>query len=1268
MSSIEEKRNKAKIDLEKCDGYIENLNHNILVLSNAKKEAEESLQRLKLKKKAVEKEPIHNLPFNPETYWEREKERRALFYLRTPFATKAHRDKTETIIPLDGQTSGHSLYTGQFYRTSVSGDFQDLIVKVYEQEKLLYEERIHLYSPSSEQWDQHLKDEGLLLVPKTTLSKEYGLDLRLTYISDHQYLIAQKGSYSNYTFKLFLHEKPLYTLHFIEPPPWQLGVLKKPALPCLSKPLVKQLMTQSKLNTIPSSHKNHPLLVQFVQDMGADPLSIAQYVQNEIELDLNSLKKEGVLFTESLHSRSPLGTFLEEQGSPFEQCDLLVHLLELAGYKAVLIYPSHNVSLPSYFAERLLFVELGEEEEAHLAFPGVLFQDGDKEIILYPWIKEINVEEGYDLYNVLPESFASQDQWIKGYLTGDERITKHIGQEGKDDTAAVLFLRFLEEELKKQNLSIKDVGIDRKICKKQFNDWDDFPRPHAERDDTEKFHFKNGPNIVQITIGSHENPNKTKSFSLPLPTLNGRAIELIFSPSEFHLQVDDEPWKNLTLPLDTNDSTLFVQLSLKGSSSRVFSFARGTRAALCFNMGRVTSKHLSLFQEAFEKEKDESKRLHRLLSFMGMAYFEKCSSGEEKLAGLHKIHPITYFSAGLAKLSPDLSTGQLVFPQVDMQFYLNFSNELSPLGCHQVRGNAIRQLMDFLIVDTSSNEHQIIRDLFQDEHPVSTVKLLEIANKDNQGILAFTKGSFQRLDQLFYLQLRALSRGQWASLKTIFDDSNGGHLSYAYMTPGRISNGENPPSYTGTGVLIFHPFYGAALISDHDRLMNGGFGSRLPQSFLSELGNNQRSLSPYKNGFTLLKISDELLSFASFESKYPTETNQQLLEHFQKTWLTADVRPDHKFETNLVADPVDVVSGAYYIDEVDLTLPGSFPLQIRRNYSNQSPLPGLFGFGWKLGLNPYLHEEGDKLLAAEEDGTVIVYRLNSERNRWVVLAEDNPDLRNFGGTANPFHSYIEAKENTYTLYSPDGSKRHFENYLLRKWIDAVGDTLTFSYKDKQLIRIENSNDNFIGFYYNPEGKISEAYTKDGRRVEYHYTYQGDLDCVILPNDAAISYVYDANHQILQETKPHGRVLENIYNEKGRVVEQRSPVGRQQQIVTSATFKFDQGMTIVTDGEGGTTQYLIYDKQIYKITDPVGNETLRSWFIDDKSYFDAKTGQVLPWDQAGAWPQSLKTTQDKRGLITEYRYDKCGNPTSITLLGEDLTGKGDAQIGKQTEVQ
>ncbi len=1020
-----------------------------------------------------------------------------------------------------------------------------------------------------------------------------------------------------------------YSHIFFEPLPWQ---LKKSAQLHLLKPLGKQQMVLPHTCRFLPDHVSYPVLNQLVQDLKKDPLALAQYVHNEIELDLINLQNEGNIFIEFPCARNPMGTFLEEQGSPREQCDLLVYLLRHAGYDAQIICRSPYLSLPNRFLENLFFVQLPEKNKTHLAFPGVILEIDGREITLYPWLKEVQVEEGYDLYSVLPEAFNSSDRWIKSYVTQDDRITKLIGSDG-NDTAGVLFLRFLEEELKLQNLSLQDIGTHRKISKKQFDSWEDFPRPTIKETCDRADSSIDPLALIWITISSNENPGKKCSGIYPAHLLNCRAGDIAFftQPDGRHffcLQIDDDGNHDLKLALDETDYSLNLEVTLLGKTSRTFSFAKGTRAALCAHYGRVTSKQLSWFRRAFEKEKDENKKIDRLLSFIGMAYFEKVSRTEAALASLHKLPPLTYFAVGLAKLSPDPLTGQLVFPQVDMQFCLQSKSDLdtNPLP---------RQLSDLLICDISSNEHQILRDIFQDPHAISTIKLLEISNKKEAGFLTFTPKSFKEADAMSCFPLRALAAGQWETLSQTFNEPKNGQFAYAYMTPKLISSDENPPSYTGIGTLIFHPLKMSALISDNLRLMHGGFGSRLPPNFLTDIR---------KPEFTLIKPSDLFVSLPKSES------HNEILEQFQKTWLTADVRPGHKLGANLVSDPVDVVTGAFYVDEVDLTLPGPFPLQIRRNYSNQSPLPGVFGFGWKLGLNPYLHENGDKLFAAEMDGTVIVYRLNGDR--YEVFAEDNPELRNFGGTANPFHAYI--KDNI--LYGSDGSKRIFKNRLLREWIDAVGNTLNFHYDGEQLAKIENSTDNFVRFHYNPEGIISEAFTKDGRWVKYHYTYQGDLDQVTLPNDAFINYTYDSHHQIVREARPSGRVLENSYDEKGRVFEQRSPVGPQQQIVTSATFKFDEGMTIVIDGEGGTTQYLIYDKQIYKITDPVGEITYQSWFIDEKSYFDAKTGQVLPWEGLGAYLNSLKTTQDKRGLITECRYDSFGNPTSLTLIGEEVTDK------------
>ncbi len=366
-----------------------------------------------------------------------------------------------------------------------------------------------------------------------------------------------------------------------------------------------------------------------------------------------------------------------------------------------------------------------------------------------------------------------------------------------------------------------------------------------------------------------------------------------------------------------------------------------------------------------------------------------------------------------------------------------------------------------------------------------------------------------------------------------------------------------------------------------------------------------------------------------------------------------------------VADPVDTITGAFYVDELDLELPGHFPLEIRRNYNSQNPVHGNLGAGWKLSLNPFLVKQKGKLFAAEADGSVICYSYNSLNSRYEVDPDDNPDLYNFnqkgiGGNASLFHSYIQNN----VLYGADGSKRFFEEGLLKRWVNHKGITLTFHYDDENLSRIESSNGDSLGFHYNHQGYISEIYAKDGRPISYDYNSQGNLVKVTLPNTANIIYEYDRHHRIIRETKPHGQILENIYDNEGRVKEQRSPAGPDQVMVTTATFAYTEGVTTATDGMQGKTNYKIYDKQIYKVIDPVGSVIFQSWFVTEDSWFDAETEQILPWEESGAFPKSLKSTTDKRGLTTTYLYDQRENPIQIELKGKDLTGGGHTRVFKK----
>ncbi|WP_171005794.1 DUF6531 domain-containing protein [Candidatus Rhabdochlamydia sp. T3358] len=1205
-------------------------------------------------------------------------------------------------IALDGQTGKKkkfTLYTEQFYRFLVQSNtpVSHLLVKVCKKGEVLYEEKITLPLKNTMSWERYLTTDGLVFIPETKLKSEFGIDLRLNFICDphcnFSLIIAQKSSHSGYQLSISLdEEEPLYECNLLEPPPWQLGALLKPSPPNADRPIGKThpslTIDKSEVSKQQIDSLSFPVLDQLVEDLKGDPLLLAQYVYHEIALVDPFLREENGILQAPGIQRNPYMTYLEQAGSAWEQCQLLVYLLRKAGYQASYVmgdpYP-----LPKAFVEKMLFTRLSnEQQEALLQYPWVIFSDGKEVVSLFPWMKETQISEGYDLYNFMPEEYASADRWILRYLKSDERILKHIGPD-KDDTAAVLFSRFVEEELRKQGLSLADMGIHRTLFKKQFASWSDFPRPKI-KGKYQIFDFlDNRPELfasVVVEIFSQSNPQKYLSQTLSLASLNCSTITLWFSLKEannhrLHVQLIGESEERF-LDLDPTDHQINVKISYTipiGSDGnhaiQSLSMAKGTTAALCFHSGSVSPKKTLQFHQQFSSEKAERKRLHALLSFVGASYFEKCARAEELLAALHKVNPTTVFTFGLVKLSSDNAEQDLMMPQVDM-FCMNSQAifNLHPHIWNQETHTARMQFEALKIVDSSSNEHQILREVFKDPYPISTVKLLQLAHQQQQkkgktkeGFLSFTPSIFEIADKLpeaaqsLYFShlkevnlrdIKATSPGQWHAIKTLFNsDTFYSNWAYAYMTPGITLSQDG--TYKEIGTLILYPYTQYALISHNNFLLHGGLGSPLPPSYFTPSAIRDWQLVPISNSYTL-QVPFQGTGLISPILSSPGTTK----------WIP-DVRLEHKSFWNAVGDPVDVVTGAFYVDEVDLSLPGAFPIEIRRNYNSQNPLLGDFGCGWKLNINPFLIEQEGKLYAAESDGTIIAYSFNKETSRWEVFPEDNPDLCNFnqkgiGGYANPFHAYIEND----VLYGSDGSKRFFEASLLKKWINTRGNTLTFSYNENRLSRIESSNGDFCGLHYNHEGKISEIYAKDGRRVSYEYNSQGDLIKVVLPNTAAICYEYDRFHRIIRETRPHGKVLENIYDEEGRVKEQRSPMGIQQQMITTAIFTYQDGITTATDASGGTTTYKIFQKQIYKVTDPLGYQTLQSWFIDKHSWFDPETEQIIEFNQPGSAPRSLKTSTDKRGLTTYYFYDNRGNVEEIGFKGDDLTGNKESSLVKK----
>lgn len=286
----------------------------------------------------------------------------------------------------------------------------------------------------------------------------------------------------------------------------------------------------------------------------------------------------------------------------------------------------------------------------------------------------------------------------------------------------------------------------------------------------------------------------------------------------------------------------------------------------------------------------------------------------------------------------------------------------------------------------------------------------------------------------------------------------------------------------------------------------------------------------------------------------------------------------HLDPTYMVGDPVNVVTGGFYIDVVDLELPGPLPIQLRRNYSSLETANGQFGFGWSSSIAPHMNvfkkDGATKILTAELDGTTVVYSywqtLANGSVEYIPRLEDNPFWHNrnggaAGGVGNLRNNRMVRAANgqgdlvlgeSYQIFGSDGSVRTFKvkqfpitdrvketvegvttekiitiNRLrpyLVTWADSRGNFLAFNfYGDNpgddplahdygQLLSIQSSSGQRMVFSYDVNGHIVAARTKDGRKVSYDYDKYGDLVGIQRPDGSWEKFEYEHSvHKILR---------------------------------------------------------------------------------------------------------------------------------------------------------
>jgi RHS repeat-associated protein len=1242
----------------------------------------------------------------------------------------------------------------------------------------------------------------------------------------------------------------LYTLEFEQRPAWRSVFLDQPhfdgsPLPPFyaGKTLAEMLTNTPPVTNVvsfaPSAATNlddspelrrHPILDNFVASMGNDPIALANYVINSIDLtDPMDYSDNGNVAEQSINpggvSRGALGTFMEKQGSPVDQCALLVYLLRQAGVPAVYEFPPRNGMkiLDARLSRMLKFQVHGGYSEAGqlyttntmipVNYPWVAAYIGTNWVHIFPWLKDYQIVEGFNLYDEMPTNYSNAYNWVHDYVYGKTNLLS-LAVAG-DNTPRVIFPAYLQQTLLQNHpgISVGDIGVDIFNRQHYYARWQDFPTPTWVTNVSTPLESLTSSAItnisptltnifdtVSVEIYSQTDPTKDiQTGDMRLVDLHDREfyvyqtatnstqvkLSLILLPfrtnitSQFSFTNDAALTSKevASMTLDQYDDQLTVRfkyyrhralsaayaidpnlafLGLNAGSQLVFErpLRKGDQAAICMSYGTVTRDMLNVHATDIWQMENALRANPSLTNSVspdvyegatmylaGMSYYEKVAEFDQLNQHLHKINTLSFFAAGLSKIGPARdSSGNLtnnviypVLPNVDMFFYeaASVGNGTTQPDSGQNDELADQNYNLIAIADGSAEEHQVINTYYQQTNAVSTVRLLQLAQSSGAGIVSLNINNYAAQGTTTYQgkQLQSWDSNLWSQVTTAFQGSDGSYVT-AYITPGPMTNS----AYKGMAALILGWSEWQALISPQS--LNGGFGQPFqllstvsPANTLNYNLNNNDSFTMTLNqpasGTTFAPISAPDFNYQSVDNSILN--NSLSVSYYDSTWNssvntvynlpstgTANQNLASAFQTSeqsgflgevggmvsqaltAVADPVQPITGEFYIDETDLQLPGPIPLSLRRNYSSENLADNQFGAGWKFSIMPYLSVTtgSTNIYAADMDGAVLAYvQTSTNANVWLPTLAANPQLNNnttagAGGLVNRLRDRIILTGTTnYTLYAADGSVRTFQTMTfnngilnqtrpyLQKWTDSRGNYYAFSYGTDstqpnfgEVTRIQCSNGNYLGFDYDIYGHIIDAYCGDGRRLTYDYDQYGDLVTVTLPDATTRSYQYQhlsqavtngsafySTHLIVEEDKPDGRALINAYDANRRVTNQLSTAGVDLTPIRTATFVFANnfnitnsftnaisGYTFIIDGNGNTNRYDYTNSLITQVTDPLGQTVQQTWYADNAT--------------APGYPRSVATRKDKRGLLTQFKYDANGNVTNTVTTG-DITGDG-----------
>ncbi|XMA38253.1 DUF6531 domain-containing protein [Streptomyces albogriseolus] len=236
-------------------------------------------------------------------------------------------------------------------------------------------------------------------------------------------------------------------------------------------------------------------------------------------------------------------------------------------------------------------------------------------------------------------------------------------------------------------------------------------------------------------------------------------------------------------------------------------------------------------------------------------------------------------------------------------------------------------------------------------------------------------------------------------------------------------------------------------------------------------------------------------------------------------------------------DPVDVATGAMYLQQTDVELPGTLPLTFVRRAASNYRCGWWFGPTWSSTLDQRLEVSDEGVILVTEDGMLLSYEMPSavgvpayprQGPLWPLTVADGGGIE------------ILDPETLHTRYFAPPAEGLAP---LQRISDRNGNTITFDYRaDGTPEAMRHSGGYHIAFTV-VDGTVTElilrgagAQGADVTVRRFLYT-EGCLTGVVGPAEVPLTFAYDERLRIVQWTDTNGSCYRYGYDAQDRCTAQ-----------------------------------------------------------------------------------------------------------------------------------